>query len=164
MDFVQLLPGQEDKIQEMSTMASTIVKEHYDPIIGPAQNDYMIKKFQSVESIREQLEHGYRYYFAKINGKNVGFCAFYPKDKEIMYLSKFYIYKDQRGQGYSRIMSNFIAEETRKEGLKAIELNVNKNNTSVPIYKKLGYREVRTEKNPIGNGFYMDDYILRLDV
>jgi len=165
MEFVELFLNQEEKIKEMSAMASEIVKEHYDPIIGAAQNDYMIKKFQSVASIKDQLEHGYRYFFFKIDGKNVGFFAFYPKpEQSVMYLSKFYIYKDKRGQGLSHHMIDFIAEETKKAGLKAIELNVNKNNTANLAYAKLGFKIDRTEKNDIGNGFYMDDYVQRLDL
>ena len=147
----------------MSAMAEVIVREHFDPLIGKEQNDYMITMFQTPEAIRSQLEHGYRYYFVLNEGKRIGFLAFYPKH-DVMYLSKFYLYKDERGRGYSRQMVDFVRQNTLAEGLKAIELNVNRFNMAVQVYEKLGFHVVRTEKNDIGNGYYMDDYVFRLDL
>jgi len=45
MDFEQLLCSDENKIKEMSEMATEILREHYDPIVGKTQNDYMLKNF-----------------------------------------------------------------------------------------------------------------------
>ena len=57
------------------------------------------------------------------------------------------------------------AEETRREGLSAIFLNVNRDNEAViRIYEHLGFRKVREEKNAIGGGFYMDDFVLECPV
>ena len=163
MEFRELFAHEEAEIREMSQMASAIVKEHYDPIIGPGQNDYMIRKFQSAEAIRDQLEHGCRYFFVVKEGKNIGFMAFYPRGS-VMYLSKFYLYKQEHGKGFSRKMMAHVAEEARKAGLKAIELNVNKHNSARSAYEKLGFKVIRTEKNDIGHGFFMDDYVYSLEV
>lgn len=159
MEFVKL---EKSAVSEMSEMATEIVREHYDPIIGKEQNDYMLKMFQSEDAILSQLAHGYNYYFVKENGKNVGFIAFYRRDDAI-YLSKLYLYKTERKKGYSRMMIDFVKEAAKKEGLGAIELNVNKKNDAVKVYEALGFKVVRLEKNDIGNGFYMDDYVFRLD-
>ena len=163
MVFDRLLLSEESRLREMSEMATGIVREHFDPIIGKAQNEYMIKRFQTVDAIREQLRHGYRYFFVCECTQRIGFMAFYPK-AECMYLSKFYLYKDARGKGYSRKMLDFVIAETQKIGLKAIELNVNRNNPAVYVYEKLGFQIVRTEKNDIGSGFFMDDYVFCLMV
>ena len=162
MKFEKLLPGDESKISEMSQMASEIVREHYDPILGKEQNDYMLVKFQSVEAIKNQLENGYRYYFAKVDGKNAGFMAFYPRG-DAMYLSKLYLYKHERGKGYSKEMLAFLKRNAEAEGLFAVELNVNKRNEALEIYKKLGFEVIRAEKIDIGSGYYMDDYVCRLE-
>lgn len=159
----ELLINQEEKIKEMSDMASAIVKEHFDPLIGFAQNDYMIKKYQTVNAIKEQLENGYRYFFVEDNDICVGFLAFYPK-KESMYLSKFYLYKDKRGKGYSHQMLDFVKREAKNIGCQSIELNVNKHNSACNAYEKLGFQVIRSEKNDIGNGFYMDDYVYSLSL
>ena len=57
MEFQRLLINDEPGIHEMSRMAEAIVREHFDPLIGKEQNDYMIAMFQKPEAIRSQLEH-----------------------------------------------------------------------------------------------------------
>lgn len=163
MTFEQLRLSDESGIREMSDMATAIVREHFDPLIGKEQNDYMLALFQSRDAIRRQLENGYRYYFVRLEGRNVGFVAFYPKG-DSMYLSKFYLYRSQRGNGYSRRMMDFVIREARRESLTGIELNVNKGNSACRAYEHLGFRIIRSEKNDIGQGFYMDDYVYRLDL
>lgn len=152
--------------EALSAFASRIVKEHFDPIIGPEQNDYMIERFQSVSAIEEQIRSGYRYYLAEgTDGRFLGFLAFYPREGK-MYLSKFYVDRSVRGRGISRQMFRFLTDETEKEGLPAIFLNVNRDNSQViRIYEHLGFVRIREEKNDIGNGFFMDDFVLeyRLD-
>lgn len=147
----------------MSEMAAEIVREHFDPIIGREQNDYMIKKFQSEAAIWEQLQHGYQYYFVNEGKRRIGFLAFYPKEN-VMYLSKFYLYKEERGKGYSRQMLDFVIHHARQEGRSSIELNVNRNNSAVYAYESLGFKVVRTEKNDIGSGYFMDDYVYSLKI
>lgn len=163
MEFIRLEAGDDQRIAEMSAMATEIVREHFDPIIGSAQNDYMIAKFQTVQAISSQLDHGYRYYFVKNEGKIIGFLAFYPRN-DVMYLSKFYLYKSERGRGYSRGMLDFVRRAAKDEHLRAIELNVNRNNSAIYAYEKLGFTVIREEKNDIGQGYFMDDYVYSLPV
>lgn len=162
MIFEILLPGDKEEINEMSGIATAIVRDYYDPIIGKDQNDYMLKMFQTPEAIAEQLEHGYRYYFVRENGKNLGFVAFYPRENAL-YLSKLYLYKDERGKGYAREILEFLKTQARELGFNRIELNVNRNNDTRFIYEKLGFTVAWEEKNDIGNGFYMDDYVYAIE-
>ena len=163
MDFVELKKDDKWNIAAMYAMATEIVREHFDPIIGKAQNDYMIGKFQTTEAISEQLEEGYQYYFVENEGRIVGFLAFYSRGTA-MYLSKFYLYKTERGRGYSRQMLDFVVSEAKSAGLKSIELNVNRNNDAIYAYESMGFRVIREEKNDIGQGYFMDDYVYSLEL
>ena len=58
IDFSMLRADEAESIAEMSRMATEILREHYDPIVGKLQNDYMLDKFQSVKAIGEQLGNG----------------------------------------------------------------------------------------------------------
>lgn len=157
--FEKLEIGNKQSVQEMSKLATSIVREHFDPLIGEAQNDYMISLFQTVDAISEQLNKGYQYYFVMDGQETVGFLAFYPKES-FCYLSKFYLYKDFRGQGISKQMLDFVIENAREKQLESVQLNVNRNNMAVTVYKSLGFSIIREEKNDIGNGFFMDDYVM----
>lgn len=159
IEFVRL-ENDEKEIERMSAMATAIVREHFDPLIGKEQNDYMLSLFQTPGAIAAQLTEGYRYYFVRKDGGDIGFTAFYPK-QDAMYLSKFYLYRQERAKGYAHAMMEFVESETRKEGLQAVELNVNRFNSAVKVYEKLGFEIIREEKNEIGHGFIMDDYVFR---
>ncbi len=161
VDFDELKSGEENRIKVMSALASAIVKEYYDPLLGAQQNDYMIEKFQSAGSIANQLSEGKKYFFIRNKAENVGFVCFYPRGN-VLYLSKLYLRVDMRGKGFAREIMAFLKSEAEKLGLCAIELNVNKNNQTKYIYEKLGFEQVRAEKIDIGSGYYMDDYVYRL--
>ena len=159
-EFVPVNGDDEAEVQRLSDFATAIVREHFDPMVGKAQNDYMLKKFQSPEAIREQIAGGYRYYWMKDGGRPVGFTAFYPRDGK-MYLSKFYIEKKCRGKGYARQMFDFLVTETKKAGLPAIFLNVFRGNTEVAaIYRHLGFAVIREEEGDIGGGFRTVAYVM----
>ena len=160
MNYIKLSPTDGSLINELSRLASDIVKEHYDPIIGAEQNDYMIERFQSPASIAEQLSRSISYYLVCTDdGNKVGFIAFYPRGTEL-YLSKFYLHKSQRGQGISKQMMNFVLSEARKTGASSVTLNVNKHNDlAITVYEKLNFHRIRDEKIDIGGGWFMDDYV-----
>ena len=44
------------------------------------------------------------------------------------------------------------------------ELNVNRNNKALQFYEYMGMRKLRKGDFPIGNGYYMNDYIMGLDI
>ncbi len=163
MCMTELMKNDDCGIRSMSEMATSIVREHFDPLIGKAQNDYMLSLFQTESSIKEQLENGSRYFFVRDAERNVGFLAFYPKE-HAMYISKYYLYKTERGKGYARKMLDYVINEAKKAGKNCIELNVNKRNSACQVYEHLGFRIIRSVKNDIGHGFFMDDYVYRLDI
>lgn len=165
MDYIkaEFLPvdmAAADEIDNLSRLATRIVRQHFDPIIGRAQNDYMLQRFQTPEAIRQQLQEGYRYYWVMADGQTAGFLACLPRDSKL-YLSKFYVAQEWRGRHLAKQMHTFVCNEARREQLPAIFLNVNRNNADViAIYEHLGFRKIREEKNDIGNGFFMDDFVM----
>ena len=164
VSFKKLEKGDADGIERMSSVATAIVREYYDPILGTAQNDYMLEMFQSVRAIKEQLDRGVSYYFVEGDGKIIGFFAFYPK-KDCLYLSKFYLEAPARGRGAGKRALEFIKGEAAGAGKDSIELNVNRNNIdTIGFYEATGFRRIRSEKNDIGNGFFMDDHVYGLKI
>ena len=45
-----------------------------------------------------------------------------------------------------------------------MELNVNRNNKALQFYEHMGMRKLREGDFPIGNGYYMNDYIMGLEI
>ena len=162
LQFEELRADDEKRIGEMSALAGQIWKEYYDPLLVDGQNDYMIALFLSPEAIDEQLSKGKQWFFVRNEGEDIGFICFYPIDGA-MYLSKFYLRADMRGRGFGREIIGFVVEKSKMIGMNAVELNVNKYNITTAIYEKLGFVRIRSEKNDIGSGYHMDDYVYRLE-
>ena len=45
-----------------------------------------------------------------------------------------------------------------------VELNVNRNNKAVTFYEHMGMHKDRQGDFPIGNGFFMNDYIMAIEI
>lgn len=163
MEFVSIDPTDEKGIEVLSSVATDIVGEYYEPLLGSAQNEYMLRMFQSVEAIREQMAQGYTYWLCDIEGRHVGFVGVCMHG-DVTYLSKLYLHKSERGKGYGRAMMRLVIDFALSKGSNGVELNVNKHNPTITIYEKMGFRRIRSEKNDIGNGYYMDDYVYRYDI
>ncbi len=165
MQFDEIRAEDELSVQEMAAFAAAIVKAHYDPIIGAAQNDYMIAAFQSAAAIREDIRQGCRYFFlTSDDGRRAGFIALKARPEDL-YVSKFYLHQDFRGQGLSHLLCDFAAAMARKLGRGRLKLNVNRFNAqAIAAYEALGFRLDHAEKKDIGGGFVMDDYIYVKDL
>ena len=148
----------EAQIETVARLAFEIWNQHFIPIIGKAQVDYMVEKFQSKRAISEQIANGYSYYLLEVDGDYVGYTGIYPKEDEL-FLSKLYIRACQRGKGFGRNAIEFLEDLAGEKGLSRITLTVNKNNTdSIKAYWKLGFANLGVFVQDIGNGFVMDDY------
>jgi RimJ/RimL family protein N-acetyltransferase len=148
----------ESEIEIVENLACEIWNEHFTPIIGKAQVDYMLEKFQSRKAISEQIKNGFLYYLITIKNDSIGYIGIHPKQDEL-FLSKIYIRSSERGRGYGRKAIQFLEKLAREKGLRKITLTVNKNNTdTIKAYEKFGFRNIGPVVQDIGSGFVMDDY------
>jgi len=148
----------ETQVGTVVRLAFEIWNQHFIPIIGKAQVDYMLEKFQSEEAITEQIESGYSYYLLKADDDYAGYMGICPKEDEL-FLSKLYIRASQRGKGFGRQAIGFLEDLARERGLSKITLTVNKNNTdSIKAYEEFAFTNLGVFVQDIGGGFVMDDY------
>ena len=150
-------PGQ---IKTTSALACEIWTQHYVPIIGQAQVDYMLAKLQSVQAIAQQMADGYEYYLAMDNDTPVGYFALAPNPAEhCALLSKIYVMQARRGIGLGKDIVMFIEKRCVELGLSEVWLTVNRNNSnSIAFYQRMGLTVTGSLVQDIGNGFVMDDY------
>ncbi len=146
-------------LKQISMLASRIWPQHYTPLIGEAQVDYMLDKFQSLPAICRQIEQGYHYFLIRDTDQApLGYFAFILKPEEL-FLSKIYLLAQHRGKGYGRKTLLWIESQARKMRKKRIVLTVNKNNSSsIKFYEHCGFVNAGARIQDIGNGFIMDDY------
>ena len=154
------------QIENTAKLADEIWHEHYASILSAEQIDFMVEKMQSAEAIKNQLSSdGYIYYLIRKGNAYVGYTAVRPDPDKQLFLSKLYIKKEYRGNGYAKEVFEYLKNYCRENGFSAIHLTVNKNNSgSIAAYKKMGMCLTGEGVTDIGNGFVMDDYYFRLDI
>lgn len=149
-----------DDIHTVARLARAIWTQHYVPIIGRAQVDYMLERFQSAGSIARQIADGYEYYLVSDAGTAIGYTALVPDPNDSRaLLSKIYVQDTHRGRGIGKAIIAFVKARCVELGLKELWLTVNRNNTaSIAFYRKMGFTQTETILQDIGNGFVLDDY------
>jgi GNAT superfamily N-acetyltransferase len=147
-----------DQVEIVEGLADEIWNEHFTRIIGKAQVDYMLDKFQSKEAIAEQMKNGFLYFLIIRNDSCVGYIGVQPKGSQL-FLSKLYIIAAERGSGLGRKAIAFVEKLARDTGASKISLTVNRYNLdTIEAYKRFGFEITGSLVQDIGNGFVMDDY------
>ncbi len=161
-DTVTFAPAKtREDIQTIADLAYEIWNQHFVPIIGQAQVDYMLEKFQSVPALSAQIENeGYEYFLIQAEGKNAGYTGV-RQEEGALFLSKLYVHPDFRGRHLATQTLQFLADLCRERQLKKIWLTCNKYNAdTLAIYDHLGFVRTGAQVTDIGEGFVMDDYVL----
>jgi ribosomal protein S18 acetylase RimI-like enzyme len=151
-------------ISLVEMLANKIWQEHYPPIIGKDQVNYMLGKFQSTPAIKRQIKDGVNYHLVFEQSHPVGYFS-YHYENGALFLSKIYVSKEVRGKGIGRRALDFILDQAKSQSAKAIRLTVNKFNTAtIAAYRKLGFETVDSVVKDIGGGYVMDDYLMEMPV
>ena len=98
----------QDQITTVAQLASMIWNEHFPAIIGQEQVNYMLEKFQSYQTIYEQISAGYRYHLLELNHHSIGYLAIKIDQVDAhMQLSKFYLLQQVRRQGVGTLPTEY---------------------------------------------------------
>ena len=151
----------------VSDLARIIWAEHYTPIIGSGQVQYMLNRFQSATQIWQDVtDHGCTYLWMTTDEQTVAYMAYCDRpDEQSCFLSKLYVRKDCRGRGFAKELVNGLVRRCRDEKKRRIWLTVNKNNThSIAAYKKMMFYKTGLQVTDIGGGYVMDDVVMQRDL
>lgn len=156
---LQFIPVYHDHdIQSVARLASTIWNEYYHDLLGQEQIDYMLETLQSQESISDAIKtHDLEYFLVYVNNINIAYLALGVEDGALL-LSKCYLLKEYRGQGYFKELLSFVEQEALKKSYDTIHLYVNKYNNTLSIYEHQGFKVIGSYKFDIGQGYIMDDF------
>ena len=152
----------------INELANRIFPYTYQDILTNHQIDYMMDWMYSVNSLSEQMDEGHVYLIAySENNEPLGYVSVNKGDNDIWHLQKIYVLPDIHGKGIGNFLFeqaiSYIKEEEDNKPFK-IQLNVNRNNRAIGFYLKKGMQKIDEGDFPIGNGFYMNDYIMELNV
>ncbi|MCC8062982.1 MAG: GNAT family N-acetyltransferase [Rikenellaceae bacterium] len=156
-----------EECRAIQAVADAAFPATYAEILSPGQLDYMMEWMYSGAALRRQmLEEGHTYYIAWDGAAPVGYVSVQRQGEALFHLQKIYVLPGRQGQRIGRLLFE-RAVRAVKELCPApcrLELNVNRSNPARGFYEKMGMRIVREGDFPIGGGYYMNDYIMGLDI
>ena len=158
--------GAED-LQKIHDMAQVVFRHTYRDILSPEQMEYMMDWMYSADSLRKQMtEDGHIYYLAYRGNEPAGYLSIQPEGEHTFHLQKIYVLPSFQGIKLGKLLFEQAIraiKELHPEPCQ-MRLNVNRHNKALTFYQKMGMIKVDEGDFPIGNGYYMNDYIMGLDI
>jgi GNAT superfamily N-acetyltransferase len=165
---MEIKKGGTANTKEIQQLVYTIWPDAYGAILSKEQLDYMLELIYNNEALKNQIENlQHQFIMVYEADKAVGFASYSPKEKNnvsVFRLHKLYVLPSQQGKGTGKLLLNYIIEEIKKSGASFLELNVNRQNKAFHFYKKSGFTVSHEADIDIGNGYFMNDYIMELAV
>jgi diamine N-acetyltransferase len=163
---LSIRPAGLDDINTIGYLAQQIWPDTYGSILPAAQLSYMLKLFYSPIALRKQmLDERHQFVLVEQGEDAIGFASWSPtKEPGVFKLHKIYFMPGQQGKGLGRSLLQFIFGAIRPEGAKVLRLNVNRFNKARQFYERMGFVVVREEDVPIGNNYFMNDYVMEAKV
>jgi RsiW-degrading membrane proteinase PrsW (M82 family)/ribosomal protein S18 acetylase RimI-like enzyme len=150
-------PAEIELIRELST---DVWPATYGSILSQEQIDYMLEQMYSPQALEKQMEEGHEFIIVSNAGVPIGFASYSEISPTVFKLHKIYILTLHQGRGMGRTVVEKIIEAVKERGCTKLQLNVNRHNTAKSFYEKLGFVVISEEDIDIGNGYFMNDYIM----
>ncbi|MDI9867667.1 GNAT family N-acetyltransferase [Flectobacillus roseus] len=152
-----------EDIPLIQSIAEQTWRPTYGDILTEEQTLFMLDMMYSSESLTRQFETN-TFIVAYEGDTPLGFAGFEPKDDGVMKLHKLYMLPAAQGKGIGKLLIQEVAKYAKQQGLKFVHLNVNRNNKAIGFYQKQGFTIIKEEDINIGNDFWMNDYVMQLEV
>jgi diamine N-acetyltransferase len=140
----------------------------YREILSLEQLDYMFDMMYSAKSIKRQMtELNHVYFIAFSQNKPIGYVSVEKQRENLFHLHKLYVLPEFQGIGAGKTLIEKAFTFAKENSLGkdcAIELNMNRNNKALAFYKKMGMYISDEGDFDIGNGYFMNDYIFRINL
>lgn len=147
-------------LDELAALAGKIWKKHYITIISQEQIEFMLNWMYCKKALQEQIEKlNHQFYAVYSNTKMIAYASFSDKGNGNYFIHKFYVDTELQKAGVGAQLLNFI--KTKMTSLQNIHLTVNRANyTAINFYFKNGFTIEKVEDFDIGNGYFMNDFVM----
>jgi len=157
---LNLRRASESDIPLIRDLSLKVWPQTYASILSTDQIGHMMEMMYSEPALKQQLKQRNEFVIVNDGADPVGFASFGPDSPGIYKLHKIYLLPNMQGKGAGKFVIDQIVAAMKRKGAMALRLNVNRNNKAVDFYNKMGFEIIREEDIDIGNGFFMNDYVM----
>lgn len=149
-------------IPTIKQIAEETWRPTYGHILTEEQTLYMLDMMYAEEVLRKQIEGNVDFFMVEESEVAVGYFAIEQMEEKHAKLHKIYLSSKKKSAGIGSAIIQFLKKWGLERGIQTIELNVNKYNSAVTFYEKMGFERLREMVLDIGQGYVMDDYVMQL--
>lgn len=162
--MVSIIPVKLEDLIYVQYIAVRTWPDTFEKVLSPAQIDYMLSWMYDVKNLEKQHNEGHQFFLAEEDGQKLGFTGIEVNSEPgKTKIHKIYILPSAQGKGIGKKLFAKIREVAKSKDQKSLLLNVNKyNQGAIDFYEYLGFENIKSEVNDIGNGYVMDDYVFEL--
>ena len=163
--MIHIVDVAHDQLPIIQKLAYRIWPAAFKDILSNEQISYMLDWMYSLPALEKQFNQGHQFILAKSEGQCVGYASFeiMPSGSEAK-LHKIYILPSMQGSGVGTMLITEIIHRMKANNKSILLLNVNRYNNAVNFYTKIGIKIIKEVDNPIGNEFFMNDYVMAMTV
>ena len=139
----------------------------YAEILSKAQINFMLDSFYSEETLTDKLVNiGHHFLLLKEDTDCLGYTSYehHYLNTNCTRLHKLYLLPDAHGRGLGKLMLDKIVALAKENRSDTLSLNVNRFNKAFVFYQKMGFEIVAEEDIAIGQGYFMEDYKMELNL
>ncbi|SDC09753.1 GNAT family N-acetyltransferase [Niabella drilacis] len=145
-------------------LALDIWPKAFEQLLSQEQTSYMMQMMYAPSVLEQEMERGVEYYILNHKGVDMGYTAIEQKAPGSWKLHKIYLSQQLHGKGLGKYQLKSMEAVAKGYGARQLLLNVNRRNKAVDFYKSQGYEIVKTEDIDIGNGYFMNDYVMQKEL
>ena len=146
------------ELQMVQDLARKIWNAHYVSIIGQEQVNYMLGRMYDLESLERQLASGDVFYLLFEGPQPLGFASIKKEADASWFLNKLYVETTE----HRRVLGGFLLEALiENHDIQSMRLQVNRQNyKAINFYFKWGFVIERVADFDIGDGYFMNDFVI----
>jgi ribosomal protein S18 acetylase RimI-like enzyme len=161
---LQITKAKVEDIPEIQKIAYKTWPVTFGEILSQEQLEYMLNTMYSTESLTRQIkELKHIFLLANADGITGGFASYQINTSKITKLHKIYILPEMQGKQIGKSLLDEVIRIAKTENQTGLSLNVNRENKALNFYQRYGFKLISEEDIPIGNGYFMNDYVLKLN-
>jgi ribosomal protein S18 acetylase RimI-like enzyme len=149
-----------DDILLINTLAKKTWPVTYSEILSPKQLAYMLDLIYSPAALQKQFDAAHNFIIVEEGDQPVAFADYSLLKDDIYKLHKIYVLPDQQGKGVGKLLIDHIIQKIKEQKATALLLNVNRHNKARGMYERLGFTVIGEEDIDIGEGYFMNDYVM----
>ena len=161
--MIKISEATAENIKTIQKITSITWPITYGKILSAEQLDYMLGLFYSDEALNDQFKKKEQLFYMISEDKTIlGFIGIEHnyKNEAVTKIHKIYLLPETQGKGIGKKVIEEIKKMALKNHSTSLFLNVNRFNSAIGFYKKIGFEVIDEVNIDIGNGYLMEDYVM----